>query len=96
MVLDFTVIEAAIIAAIPTVTAVGAIITAVVKVIKSLDQLKENEELKAERDALAEQNKALLAEVKKQNKLTKLYIEKASKIAFKDMSEVKDDKELQD
>lgn len=96
MVLDFTVIEAAIIAAIPTVTAVGAIITAVVKVIKSLDQLKENEELKIERDALAEQNKALLAEVKKQNKLTKLYIEKASKIAFKDMSEVKDDKELQD
>ena len=96
MVLDFTVIEAAIIAAIPTITAVGAIITAVVKFIKSLNQLKDNEELKAERDALAEQNKALLSEVKRQNKLTKLFIEKASRVAFKDMSEVKNDKELQD
>lgn len=95
MSLDFTVIEAAIIAAIPTITAVCAIITAIAKFIKSLDQLKENESLKAERDALYDQNKQLIKEIKKQNKLTKLYIEKATRIAFKDLSEVKDDEELQ-
>ena len=96
MVLDFTVIEAAFIAALPTVSAVIAIITTAIKIKKDFDSLKDNESLKAERDALAEQNKVLLAEVKKQNKLTKLYIEKVAKVAFNDMSEVKDDKELQD
>lgn len=92
---DLTLIEAAFIAALPTISSVIAIITTVIKIRKDFEKLKDNEELKAERDALAEQNKALLAEVRKQNKLTKLYIEKVSKVVFKDLDEVKNDQDLQ-
>lgn len=94
--IDLTIIEAAFIAAIPTLTAVASIVAVAVKIIKSLNSLKENELLKIERDELKAQNELLIKEVRKQNKLTKLYIEKVGKVVFSDMSEVKDDQDLQD
>ena len=93
--ITLTEIETILIACLPALTSIVSILTAVTTIIKSLNKLKDNEELKAERDALAEQNKKVLAECKVMKKQIALYIEKASKIAYNDMTEVKDDKDLQ-
>lgn len=91
----FTEIEAILIACLPALTSVISIITAVSSVLKSLNSLKDNEKLKAERDAIAEQNKNLLSEMRKQRKLMALYIEKAVKIHYDDITEVRNDEDLQ-
>ena len=92
-------IETLLIAALPALTAIASIIGVALKIIKDFASLKEsvkdNAELKAERDELKEANRQLLAEAKKQCKTTQLLIEKFTKIAYKDLSEVKDDEELQ-
>lgn len=93
-------IETLIIAALPAITSVVASISVAIKVIKDFAALKniceDNAEIKAERDALKEANTQLLTEMKKQCKTTQLLIEKVTKVAYKDLSEVKDDSELQD
>lgn len=93
--ITLTEIETILIACLPALTSIVSILTAVTTIIKSLNKLKDNEELKAERDALAEQNKKVLAECKVMKKQIALYIEKAIKVAYNDMTEVQDDKDLQ-
>lgn len=93
--MTFTEIEALLIACLPALTSVISIITAVLTVLKNLNSLKDNEKLKAERDAVAEQNKILLSEMRKQRKQIALYIEKAVKIHYNDMTEVQNDEDLQ-
>lgn len=63
--ITLTEIEAFLIAILPAVTSIATTITALVTIIKSLGKLKDNEKLKNERDALVEQNKTLVNEVKK-------------------------------
>lgn len=93
--ITLTEIEAILIACLPALTAIVSIVSAVKAIIKSLDKLKENESLKQERDALLEQNKKVLAECRAMKKQVALYIEKATHVVYKDLSEVQDDKELQ-
>ena len=93
--ITLTEIEAILIACLPALTAIVSIVSAVKTIIKSLDKLKENESLKQERDALLEQNKKVLAECRAMKKQIALYIEKASHIVYKDLSEVQNDKEIQ-
>lgn len=91
----FTNLETLLVSLLPAITAIATIITAYVKIKQSLGQLKENESLKQERDALIEQNKVATAELRQTKKMIALYLEKATHIALKDMSEVKNDTELQ-
>ena len=93
--ITLTEIEAILIACLPALTAIVSIVSAVKTIIKSLDKLKENESLKQERDALLEQNKKVVAECRAMKKQIALYIEKATHVVYKDLSEVQDDKELQ-
>lgn len=90
-----TELETILITCLPALTAIVSIITAVKVIINSLATLKENQEIKAERDALVEQNRVLVAECKKMTKQTALLIQKACHIVYEDLSEVKNDKELQ-
>lgn len=93
-------IETLLIAALPAITSVAAIISVAIKIVKDFASLKsicqDNAEIKAERDALKEANSQLLTEMKRQCKSTQLLIEKFTRVAYKDLSEVKDDSELQD
>ena len=90
-----TELETLLIACLPALTSIISIITAVVTIIKSLNKLKDNEALKQERDALVEQNKVLVSEIKKSQKMLSLFIEKAAHIVYADLSEVQNDKDLQ-
>ena len=94
--ITLTELETILIAALPALTSIIAIVTAIVKFCKSLNELKDNEKLKIERDQLVEQNKILLNEMRKTRKIYQLYIEKAVKIKYEDLTEVQNDKELQD
>lgn len=94
MMLELTEIEALLIACLPAITSIISIISAAIAIIKNLNKLKDNKNLKAERDALAEQNQVLLAEVRKQKKLIALYIEKVVKIKYGDLTEVQNDEDL--
>lgn len=93
--INLTEIQTILITCLPALTAIGSIITAVATITKTLNKLKDNESLKQERDALAEQNKKVLAECKAMRKQIALYIEKASHVIYSDMSEVRNDKEIQ-
>lgn len=95
MPINLTELEMLLITALPSLTAILSIIFAVVEVLKSLGRLKDNEALKAERDALAEQNKVIIEECKKMRKQVALFIQKAVHIEYKDMTEVKNDTDLQ-
>lgn len=95
MLTTLTEFEAILISCLPALTAVIANFSMLVTFIKSLAKLKDNEEVKKERDALVEQNKATLAECRKLRKQMALYIEKAVKVHYKDMTEVQNDKDLQ-
>lgn len=94
MMLELTQIEALLIACLPALTSIIGIVSAAVAIIKNLNSLKDNKELKAERDAIAEQNKILLSELNKQKKLISLFIEKVVKIKYNDMTEVQNDEDL--
>lgn len=93
--INLTELETILITCLPAIVSVITSLSAVFTFLKSLTKLKENEELKAERDALAEQNRILMKEMKKQQKLFKLLIQKTCKVHYEDLSEVKDDEELQ-
>ena len=69
-----TEIETLLITCLPALTSIVSIVSAVVTLIKSLNKLKDNEELKQERDALAEQNKKIIDECKAMRKQIALYI----------------------
>lgn len=90
-----TELETILITCLPALTSIISIITAVKTVIKSLSQLKENQEIKAERDALVEQNKVLVSECRQMRKQTALLIEKVAHVVYEDLSEVRNDKALQ-
>ena len=92
--LELTEIEALLIACLPAITSIISIISAAIAIIKNLNKLKDNKNLKAERDALVEQNQILLSEVRKQKKLIALYIEKVVKIKYGDLTEVQNDEDL--
>ena len=93
--ITLTEFETILIACLPALTSILSIVSAVVAIFKALNKLKDNENLKAERDALVEQNKVLLSEMRKQKKQITLLVEKVTKIAYKDMTEVQNDKDLQ-
>lgn len=93
--ITLTEIETILITCLPALTAILSIVTAVSTIIKSLNKLKDNESLKQERDALAEQNKKVLAECKAMKKQIALYIEKATRVTYEDLTEVHNDKDLQ-
>lgn len=90
-----TELETLLITCLPALTAIVSIITAVKVIINSLATLKDNKEIKAERDALVEQNRVLVAECKKMTKQTALLIQKASRVVYEDLNEVKNDEDLQ-
>lgn len=69
-----TELETLLITCLPALTSIASIIAAVTTIVKSLNKLKDNEELKAERDALAEQNKKVIDECKAMKKQVALYI----------------------
>ena len=93
--ITLTELETILITCLPALTSIAAVITAVATIIKSLNKLKDNEELKQERNALREQNKVLLSEIKKSQKMLSLFIEKEAHIAYADLSEVQNDEDLQ-
>lgn len=93
--ITLTELETILITCLPALTSIMAVITAVATIIKSLNKLKDNEELKQERNALREQNKVLLSEIKKSQKMLSLFIEKEAHIAYADLSEVQNDEDLQ-
>ena len=93
--ITLTELETILITCLPALTSIMAVITAVATIIKSLNKLKDNEELKQERDALREQNKVLLSEIKKSQKMLSLLIEKEAHIVYADLSEVQNDEDLQ-
>lgn len=90
-----TELETILITCLPALTSIVSIITAVKVIINSLSKLKENEEIKAERDALVEQNRILVAQCKKMTKQAALLIQKVSRVVYEDLSEVKNDEDLQ-
>jgi hypothetical protein len=90
-----TQLETILITCIPSLASILSIFVAVKTIFKSLAKLKDNEEIKAERDELKAQNGRLLAECRKMRKQTALLVEKVTHIAYKDLSEVQSDKELQ-
>lgn len=90
-----TEIETLLITCLPALTSIGSILAATVTIFKALNKLKDNEEVRKERDELREQNKQFMAELKSLRKQTSLFIETASKVVYKDISEVKNDKDLQ-
>lgn len=90
-----TQLESILIACLPALTAIIGIITACSKIISVLNSLKDNEALKAERDQLKEANKQLINQTKVLQKELSLLIEKATHIKYSDMSEVKNDEDLQ-
>lgn len=92
--MELSQIETIVIACLPALTSILSIVIAVAKVIKSLNALKDNEALKKERDDVVAQNKVLLTELRKQKKFMALYIEKACKIKYEDLTEVTNDEEL--
>lgn len=95
MPITLTELEMILITALPSLTAIISIVFAVFEVIRSLNKLKDNEALKKERDELAEQNKVLIAECRKMRKQVALLIQKAVHIKYEDLTEVKDDEDLQ-
>lgn len=93
--INLTELETILITCMPAIIAVITSLSSIVTFLKSFKKLKDNESIKAERDALAEQNKILMQEMKKQQKLVKLLIQKTCKVHYEDLSEVKNDEELQ-
>lgn len=93
--INFTELEMILIACLPALTSIITSLSTLISVFKSLSQLKNNAEIKAERDKLVEQNKILAAECKKMRKQVALLIEKVTHIVYKDLTEVKNDEELQ-
>lgn len=91
----FTDLETLLITCLPALTALCGIITAVSVIVKELKGLKDNESIKAERDELKKTNEQLVAECRALKKQTALLISNISKVNYNDMSEVKDDKDLQ-
>ena len=107
MVETITEIEAILIACMPALTSILAVISAVLgflnKFKKLAESIKENESLKAERDALKEEvrlsNEALKNagnELRKTRKQIQFAVENISKIKYEDMTGVKNDEDLQD
>ncbi len=90
-----TQLETILITCIPSLASILSIFAAVVSIFKSLNRLKDNEEIKAERDALKAQNEGLLAECRKMRKQTALLVQKVTHVVYNDLSEVQNDKELQ-
>lgn len=88
-------LEVILITCLPALTSILSIIAAVVSVIRSLGKLKDNESLKSERDDLKQQNAELIRECRAMRKQISLYIQKVTQIHYNDLTEVRNDKELQ-
>lgn len=93
--ISLTELETLLITCLPAITAIGSILAATSTISKSLRELKDNEEIKKERDELRVQNKQYMKEIKTIKKQNALMIEYLGKVAYKDMSEVKNDEDLQ-
>lgn len=93
--ITLTEFETILITCLPALTSILSIVSAVAAIFKALNKLKDNENLKQERDALYKQNKTLALECRKMRKTMSLYIEKATHIAYNDLTEVQNDEELQ-
>jgi uncharacterized protein YybS (DUF2232 family) len=90
-----TQLESILIACLPAITSIMGIVIACSKIIKTLSALKDNEAIKKERDELKESNKQLIAQGNQLKKELSLLIEKVTHIKYSDMSEVRNDKDLQ-
>lgn len=90
-----TQLESILIACLPALASIVGIFTAASNILKTLNSLKDNEALKRERDQLSEANKQLINESRRLQKEVSLLVEKATHIKYSDMSEVKNDKDLQ-
>jgi cell division protein FtsB len=90
-----TQLESILIACLPALASIVGIITAASNILKTLNSLKDNEALKRERDQLSEANKQLIDESRRLQKQVSLLVEKATHIKYSDMSEVKNDQDLQ-
>lgn len=93
--ITLTALETILITCLPALTSILSILSAVVAIIKSLNKLKDNEQLKLERDALKEQTEKVLAECRLMKKQIALYIEKTGKVVYNNITEVQNDKDLQ-
>ena len=90
-----TELEAILITCLPALTSIISVISVAITIVKNLKTLKDNQELRAERDALMEQNQLMVDEMKKSQKMLALFIEKAAHVVYGDLSEVQNDKDLQ-
>lgn len=90
-----TQLETILITCIPSLASILSIFVAVISIFKSLAKLKDNEEIKAERDALRAQNERLVAECRAMRKQASLLVQKVTHVVYNDLSEVQNDKELQ-
>lgn len=88
-------LETILVTCLPAGTSIICIITATWTIIKNLCKLKENEEIKLERDALMDTNKKMMSEIRTMKKQIAMLIEKSSKVVYNDLSEVQNDKTLQ-
>lgn len=93
--ITLTALETILITCLPAGTSIAAIIVTAFAILKSLSKLKENEQIKAERDALMDTNKKIIAETRTLKKQLSLLIEKAAKIDYKSLTEVQNDESLQ-
>lgn len=93
--IDLTQVEAILIAIIPALTAVGSIIAVAVKIFTSFADLKKSVADNTENKELREQLLATQTEMRKLQKLYALAIEKQVKIKYSDMTEVRNDEEIQ-
>lgn len=93
--ITLTEFETILIACLPALTSILSIVSAVAAIFKALNKLKDNENLKVERNSLYEQNKLLASECRKMRKQMAYHIEKTSHVVYKDITEVQNDKDLQ-
>lgn len=93
--ITLTTVETIVITYLPTIVSIISIFSALSIFINKFKTLATKKEIDDEKEALREQNKMILEEFRRCKKFISLYIEKTAKIKYKDMTEVKDDEDLQ-
>lgn len=88
-------LETILIACLPSLTSILAIITAVTPVLKMFNKLREDVASKVENESLKQELRQTIEEVKQMKKIYKLAIEKSTKVRYQDLTEVKEDEDLQ-
>ena len=88
-------LQTILITCLPSATSILAIIAATAPILKVFNSLRKEVASKVENEALKNELRATVREVKQLKKVYQLAIEKQAKVCYQDLTEVKKDEDLQ-